>query len=315
MNRKQFAKQCLLSLLLCLPVLTGCGGGVQPGVGGLWGGSGTGASSGPQGKVVFVNTDSGRYQLYLASADGKNIARLTNGNWHDYRPTFSPDGTRIIFASTREQSTGQLYVMNSDGTTVSRLTNGAWSDSGPAFSADGKKLVFESDRDTHSVAQLYLLDLETGAVTRLTRSETQRDLNPVFAPDGKSVVFARGEAESAQLFRINTDGTGLTALTSGTGSNKNPTFSPDGKKIVFESSRSGSYQLWQMNRDGGEVKRLTNNSFQDYSPAFSPDGKYLIFMSSRTEGFQLFRIKSDGSEETLLARIAGNSSDPRWGKP
>ena len=60
--------------------------------------------------------------------------------------TFSPDGKRIVFRSSRNGNMN-LYLMDADGRNVRQLTNGPWRDNFPVFSPDGKAIAFSSDRD------------------------------------------------------------------------------------------------------------------------------------------------------------------------
>ncbi len=83
------------------------------------------------------------------NADGSNPVRLTNEPGDDFAPSWSPDGTQIVFVSDRDQTAGiyDLYIMNADGSGVSRLTNDTAIDYSPDWSPDGKKIVFRSHHD------------------------------------------------------------------------------------------------------------------------------------------------------------------------
>jgi hypothetical protein len=63
-------------------------------------------------------------------ADGSNVVQVTNTNAVEEHPTWSADGTRIVFSSTRDGNF-ELYVMNVDGSSQTRLTNDAASDNAP----------------------------------------------------------------------------------------------------------------------------------------------------------------------------------------
>ena len=58
------------------------------------------------------------------NADGSNQTRLSNNTAFEHSPSWSRDGTKIAFNSTRDESTGgEIYTMNADGTNIVRLTN------------------------------------------------------------------------------------------------------------------------------------------------------------------------------------------------
>ena len=78
----------------------------------------TQASFSPDGtRIAFISTASGEAQIYVASADGTNVKRLTTGSVNA-QPMWSPDGSRILFSSNRASKDGnefELYVMYADG--------------------------------------------------------------------------------------------------------------------------------------------------------------------------------------------------------
>jgi Tol biopolymer transport system component len=57
------------------------------------------------------------------NANGTNQLRLTNQLADDLSPSFSPDGTKITFVSSRDAGNFEIYVMDSDGSNQVRLTN------------------------------------------------------------------------------------------------------------------------------------------------------------------------------------------------
>lgn len=66
--------------------------------------------------IVFVGTNSGNDEIYRVSPDGQTVQQLTNNTYEwDKHPTWSPDGSQILFYSNRETGRRQLWVMNADG--------------------------------------------------------------------------------------------------------------------------------------------------------------------------------------------------------
>ena len=83
------------------------------------------------------------------------IRRLTNNSDRDEDPAWSPDGTRIAFASTRD-----IHVMNADGSGVKRLLGGVGAvDMDPAWSQDGARIAFASYRDGNG--EIYVMHVAT----------------------------------------------------------------------------------------------------------------------------------------------------------
>jgi TolB protein len=66
------------------------------------------------------------------NSDGTGVMRLTLNSAVDGTPDWSPDGTRIVFASTRDGNS-EIYIMNADGTGELRLTFNAAFDGLPSW--------------------------------------------------------------------------------------------------------------------------------------------------------------------------------------
>ncbi len=83
------------------------------------------------------------------NADGSNVRQVTSLGGANFAPYFTADGTRIIFASNKDDPKGrdfELYLVNVDGSGLERITYNPTFDGFPMFSPDGRKLVFASNR-------------------------------------------------------------------------------------------------------------------------------------------------------------------------
>ena len=75
-------------------------------------------------------------ELYTAAADGTERRRLTNNEGDDARPSWSPDGTRLLFTSDRslpEEDSAEVYSIALDGSCLTWLTNGTPSSGLPTW--------------------------------------------------------------------------------------------------------------------------------------------------------------------------------------
>ena len=137
---------------------------------------------------------------------------------------WTPDG-RIVYRSNAGESS-EIWVMNADGSNPKQLTVGARANHGLTVSADGRYIFFASDRAGRY--NIWRVDSDGGNLKQLTTGESE--LYPHSTPDGRWVVFQRGEAE-ARLWKVSTDGGEPVQLTKTRASR--PAVSPDGTMIAY----------------------------------------------------------------------------------
>jgi hypothetical protein len=110
---------------------------------------------------------------------------LSDNEYCDQSPAWSPDGSRIAFASDRDGD-WNIYVMNADGSAPKRVTRSPGVDRNPSWSPDGKRLAFESNRNGD-------FDIcvvgRGGAGERVLVERSGNDLEPLWSPDGSRLAF------------------------------------------------------------------------------------------------------------------------------
>jgi TolB protein len=100
--------------------------------------------------------------------DGTTQAQLTSHPEADAQPSFSPDGKRIAFWSSRSGN-GDIYVMNAaNGKGLVNVTKSAADEFEPVFSPDTNEIAFSSARDGNR--EIYVINLDTNIVRRLTNN-------------------------------------------------------------------------------------------------------------------------------------------------
>ncbi len=174
-------------------------------------------------RLAFAHgTDAGT-DIYLSPmAGGVPVAgaapqRLTIGRFADnLSPTWSPDGSRIAFISSRA-GTPQLYVMNTDGTgqeVLARFDYGATGPTnGPAWSPDGQFVAFH--RDVAGAPQIFVFDVATRALRQLTGSGRNED--PSWAPDSRHLAFVSSRGGARELWVVDIETGRLRQVTTITG--------------------------------------------------------------------------------------------------
>jgi TolB protein len=169
--------------------------------------------------------------IFVMQANGTGLTRLTSTTTSDVRPVWTPDGSRLVFASDRTGG-GDIYSMRIDGTDVRRLTTHAAVDSYPSVSPDGTRIAFASDRD--GGLDVYTMNIDGSGVTRLTDAIFS-DYQPDWSPDGSKIAFTSLRTFDAEVFVMNADGSGETNLTNEVTEELEPSWSPDGTQIAYWS--------------------------------------------------------------------------------
>jgi hypothetical protein len=277
------------------------------------GGEGGGASASAlqaAGKIAFASErDGGQLDIFVMEADGSGQTNVSNNPALDDDPAFSPDGSRIVFASERDGNE-EIYVMNADGTSPVRLTNDGGYDYAPSFSPDGGRIVFTADRDGNE--EIYVMSADGSGQVNLT-NRAGHDRYPSFSPDGSKIVFeSTRDGGDGEVYVMNADGTNQTRLTANGGFQ--PSFSPEGAKIAFTTDNNGmGSAVALMNADGTSQAFLTNNAgSSDTDPFFSPDGTQIAFKSNRDGDDEIYVMSADGSSQTRLTSVGGADVSPAW---
>lgn len=205
------------------------------------------------------------------------------------------------------------------------------------FNADGTKLILQATREGDSADQIYILDLASGSLKRVSRggkttcswflpdgrffysSTHHHDVRPPPPPDrSKGYVWALYRTFDIFL----DDGGKLIPLTNTDGYDAEATASRDGKRIVFTSHRDGGIGLYTMNVDGSNVRKVNHRRGYAGGAVFTADGEWIVYRAfyprsaAEQEEFdrllrerllhpvnlEIFMCRPDGSDERALTQ-------------
>ena len=174
-------------------------------------------------------------------------------------------------------------------------------------------VVFSQTFTVEGVEEGGLFAVRDGHRNQLT--ENPADTEPSFAPDGRTIAFAR----EGHIYTVRPDGSGERRLTNGPTLDSRPQISPNGKIVMFERrpAEGQPANLYTVSVNGGPAKDLTPGPEETSEARFAPDGKTIVFVrtteAAGRENADLYSIRPSGTGITRLTTTGRvDEFDPRY---
>ena len=275
-------------------------------------------------RFYYVSGRSGAFNLWRRAIGGGQETQLTHFDDDSVvMPCIAGDGKTIVFRHLfdlyrfqpeTDQAPKRLDItvradMVADKTQRRRLDKAEQ----VAFSDDGLEIVMISGGD------VWVMDTELREPRQVT-STPEEERDPVFAPDGKSILFVSDAGGQSDLWKAEradnvrywwqNDDFRLTRLTNTVEVERDLRVSPAGTELAFVRGRG---DLWLIGTDGSGERRLFESWNQpDFD--WSPDGKWLVYaMSDDQFNRDVWIWPIDGRREPFnLSRHPDNDGNPVW---
>ncbi len=253
----------------------------------------------PTGQLVFSSNRSGGWRIWTVMSDGSGLTQLTKqeGDEQDVDPMFSPDGTSILFTSTRGGKAG-IWRMAIDGAKAERLCDGDQAE----WSPDAKFVALRRNE------RILTRNLADGTEKFLSPADWPHCSGPAWSPDGKSLAFAARWENGNGVFIVTAAG-GKPAKVYDQQGACEPHWAPDGTRLVYETET----HICTINPDGTKNRVITYFGGVQRYARYSPDGKSLVFCQGASEQgpWELYTIPSAGGTPHKLTE-GGSDMYPDW---
>ncbi|MCE5249496.1 BamA/TamA family outer membrane protein [bacterium] len=184
-----------------------------------------------------------------------------------YSPSWSPDGSKILFCAIKNGKLDIFTVEIKTGAVV-RLTDDFFDESTPRWNSDGTKIVFSSDR-----------------------------FDPPYEFRLNNI------SDSYDIFIMDADGSNIRRITTNPYNDTDPSWSPDDKNIVFSSDRNGITNIYNIDIESMTEKPLTNLLTGSTAPNWSPDATRIAFTCFKEGGWDIYVLKRPLKRELTMESV------------
>ena len=275
-------------------------------------------------QIAYASTRTGVAQIYLTNILSDQAIAITNMPGGACQPSWSPDGTRLVFISPcniKKDSYPQssLFIINADGTNLQPLPSTTGGDFEPAWSPEGQFIVFTSLRDGYM--QIYSYDITNNYdVRRLVDTNPNTAVRqPSWSPDGKQIVYAFQRVTTYELWLMSSLGSNEKQLfvSGDVLSNQYPVWTPDKKFILFSQRSATEFTFpdlfsLKVGADDPALKiSLGVLSVEDVD--YSPGALWIAYESGGDRGFHVYySTPSGGNLARITEDVTFDDFDPAW---
>lgn len=248
--------------------------------------------------------------LYMVNIETGSEIQIASSEFYNNHPAFSPDGEKIVYLSTREDTVRDgtithadnpgLYMIDLSTGKEECLVQASDRPKFPSFSPDGEHLLFCGWANRSRYCGVYIMDMKTRVIRSLNSASESN--YPVFSPKGDRIIFSNWSRDTnkdgvidlrdnSALIEVDPKSRLPKLLVSDEFSNSYPCFSPDGGSIAYLSCRRDTNKdgvinsldnsgIYVRNLENGTERMLVADDHYNKFPAFSHDGRRLVFIGS-----------------------------------
>ena len=241
-------------------------------------------------KLAIVGSPDGFKELYTCDIDGENLRKVTNDKSIVVAPKWSFDNKSILYTSYKAgypnvyQTGRKNSLSNYGGLNVSA-----------SISPDNKYMALILSKDGNP--ELYLKELKTGKLKRLTLTRDANEASPCWSPYGNEIAYVSDTSGRPHIYVINISGGKPRRISKAGSENVSPDWGINGL-IAYCSRQSGSYKIVIADPKNNKLKLIPLDNADYEDPCWAPDGRHII--ASRSVNYQSSIYLLDTVEERRL---------------
>ena len=269
-------------------------------------------------KVIFVGRRGGsNSEIYVCDADGGRLRQITNDRKLCMSPTWIPGKNAFLYTSWLS-GVAAICKVNMSTKVREVIANYPGMNNGAAASPDGTLMALLFSRS--GGVDLYVQNLTTRKLTRLTASRTVNESSPSWSPDGENLVYVSDEGHAPRIYTMNAGVRQPRRMVYSSEIREavSPEWGPSGQ-ITFCGRSGGRYGIYVIDPatdPRSSIPQLVSPADgSDYEdPSWAPDGRHIVCTKSTNFKRSLVVLDTLGDPPQPLVTISGDWYLSNWSR-